>query len=152
MAAQGALHVLQAVDTAFDDDRGEGSSFIPSTSWKGYKPGYAFKTGDSGLGYYREAEADQKIDGRAKADEGTAGPSKRDASELLEVFSLLSLSCVALDALGHGHLPREHTHVCTWRFHNLLLLDFPSLITLQDALEIPSVCFSCRKLSNWPRI
>jgi hypothetical protein len=56
MAAQGALHVLQAVDTAFEDDRGEGTSFVPSASWKGSKLGYVFKKGDSGLGYYRDGE------------------------------------------------------------------------------------------------
>lgn len=86
MAAQGALHVLQAVDTAFEDDRGDGIPFIPSTTWKGHRPGYVFKTGDSGLGYYREAEPEKAaVAGQARAGEDTAGPSKRDATELLEV-------------------------------------------------------------------
>ena len=86
MAAQGALHVLQAVDTAFEDDRGDGAFFIPSSSWKGPTAGYAFKTGDLGLGYYRETEAaDQAQDGEGRPGDGGAGSSKRDAAELLEV-------------------------------------------------------------------
>lgn len=114
MAAQGALHVLQAVDTAFDDDRGDGTAFIPSTSWKSYKSGYVFKTGDSGLGYYREEEAaDKKIAGQA--DQDGAGPSQLDAAELLKVCRAVffcpawlstALACsVAIETLHHILLP-----------------------------------------------
>lgn len=87
MASHGALHVLRAVDTAFEDDRShaDGALFIPSTSWKGSKPGYAYKTGDAGLGYYRESDALAKTDQQAEDLQAEAGPSKRDGAELLEV-------------------------------------------------------------------
>eukprot|EP00892_Ulva_mutabilis_P003222 jgi/Ulvmu1/12900/UM098_0088.1 len=86
MASQAALHVLRAVDTAFGDDRGrsesQGGIFIQAASWGGQKPGYVFKTGKAGLGYYREAPLAALQDGDVK---GTTTESiAKDANELLE--------------------------------------------------------------------
>jgi hypothetical protein len=115
MASHGALHVLRAVDTAFEDDRthADGSLFIPSASWKGSKPGYVFKTGDAGLGYYRESDA-VDADQQVQDTKEEAGPSKRDAAELLEVgrIHIANCACTVRRALircvacaGPGRLP-----------------------------------------------
>lgn len=80
-----ALDVFRAVDTAFDAKEKQPEpqavqEFVPS-EWKGAIPGYAFKTGSSGLGYYLDAlqaaPAAHQVD--------AAGPSHKSAHELLEV-------------------------------------------------------------------
>ncbi|PRW05825.1 E3 ubiquitin- ligase SHPRH [Chlorella sorokiniana] len=49
-AAADAEAQRAAIQQAADD----GAAFIPSASWRGALPGFCFKLGDSGVGYYRD--------------------------------------------------------------------------------------------------
>ena len=37
------------------EQHADGSSFLPSVTFTGAKPGFVFKTGSQGLGYYRDS-------------------------------------------------------------------------------------------------
>jgi hypothetical protein len=93
-AKQAALDVFRAVNTAFEDERGQPDHrkdqrpFIAS-EWKGGKAGYVFHRGPAGLGYYLDQAG---TDAAAEKGEDEAVPSHRDANELLEVCSWLSLA------------------------------------------------------------
>lgn len=90
MASQAALHVLRAVDTAFEDDRSRSDSqsgiFIQAASWEGPRHGYVFKTGQAGLGYYREAPLASLTEGEAK--EVAVEVIAKDSKVLLEVCKI----------------------------------------------------------------
>lgn len=94
-AQQAALDVFRAVNTAFEDERGQQDHrkdqrpFIGS-EWKGGKAGYVFQKGPAGLGYYLDQV--QATEGAAAKREDEAVPSHRDANELLEVWKWLALA------------------------------------------------------------
>jgi ribosome biogenesis protein BMS1 len=57
-----------------------GADFVPAASFGGARPGYAFKAGSAGLGYYREGagvDADAKSGNNAAA--GTGAPATAGA-------------------------------------------------------------------------
>lgn len=87
MASQAALHVLRAVDTAFEDDRtradNQSGIFIQAASWEGTKHGYVFKTGQAGLGYYREGPLASLQEAEVK--EADVEAIAKDSKFLLEV-------------------------------------------------------------------
>ena len=72
-SASGSLHEKKRVElqtlqlqrraarakrTAGQDEADDDKPFIPASSFRGVRAGYTYKTGDEGLGYYRESAAD----------------------------------------------------------------------------------------------
>ena len=65
------------------------AAFMPAGMFAGARPGYVFKAGDSGLGYYRDGAAPLPIEPRVDADEAGAsgeGASGAAASALPQNF------------------------------------------------------------------
>lgn len=81
---QAALDVFRAV-TAFSERQPESGEFI-SSKWEGARPGYAFKLGQSGLGYYVDpVSAASPAEAAAPSAAAAAPAPQRDANEMLEV-------------------------------------------------------------------
>jgi hypothetical protein len=101
MASQhAALDVFRAVNTAFEGERHQtdaktGDEAFIASEWKGAKPGYAWKKGDQGLGYYLDPKSGKPDSAPASTSEAVV--ASKDANELLEV-RILGLSPPYLSA------------------------------------------------------
>lgn len=98
---QGALDLYRQVNVDFAEEKRQAGPdaskhFIPAPEFQGAKPGYEFKKGPAGLGYYLSAGASAAAESAAAAEEAAAtaaGPSKVDGQQLLEVCSNIWLAC-----------------------------------------------------------
>ena len=68
----GATVNVEQIAAAPEPEEEKASSFIPAESWEGVRPGYEFKLGENGLGYYRTAAGTAQAGSRLGAATATA--------------------------------------------------------------------------------
>jgi len=85
MSARGAIGVLRAVDAEFASE-GQAAfqgAFVAAPACEGAKPGYIFRTGPRGLGWYVDPLG--SLAGQQDAPAAPAAPATKDGGELLAV-------------------------------------------------------------------
>ncbi|GAX82009.1 hypothetical protein CEUSTIGMA_g9437.t1 [Chlamydomonas eustigma] len=87
MDARGASRVLNAVvNSVLNDGASDHVSYVPAIKFLGARPGYLFKNGDKGLGYYSDKKLEKSVDqGPEEPEDGVEHSRKTlTAEELLK--------------------------------------------------------------------
>ena len=78
------------------------AGFVPASSFSGVRPGYSYKTGEEGLGYYRDSSSSSTSAPASVGEWPTAGP----ADKVTHRVRRDDCAAGAADGVGRCHRPR----------------------------------------------
>jgi hypothetical protein len=98
---------------------GDDASFVPASSFRGVRPGYSYKTGEEGLGYYRDSSSSSSSSSTSASAGTGAGAGGADFGSVNDDMSVvnclyrLAVGAVrsVLTALGFTEVRRGKSHV-----------------------------------------
>ena len=96
---------------------GDDASFVPASSFRGVRPGYSYKTGEEGLGYYRDSSSSSSSTSASAGTGAGAGGadfgSVNDDMSVVNCLYRLAVGAVrpVLTALGFTEVRRRKSHV-----------------------------------------
>ena len=93
------------------------AGFVPASSFSGVRPGYSYKTGEEGLGYYRDSSSSSSSTSASAGTGAGAGGadfgSVNDDMSVVNCLYRLAVGAVrsVLTALGFTEVRRRKSHV-----------------------------------------